>query len=205
LTRKIQRQSVYVASTPPTPGPATADTAHTVDSLDWIFGRSLRGYRSAARVCTVPWRAPPPRPCTTRNAISAPMFQASAHSREPSRKRTAPATSTGLRPKVSESLPYTGRVTVTASRYPENSQENTEKPPRSPTICGTAVATMVESRAASAIASIRAATTAPRRSGGVRSAAAAIEGLVSPTPGSFPPAPICRRQLPTPSRSAGRT
>jgi hypothetical protein len=40
-----------------------------------------------------------------RNAISAAMFQASAHSSEPNRKRTQPAISTGLRPKVSESLP----------------------------------------------------------------------------------------------------
>jgi hypothetical protein len=51
-----------------------------------------------------------------RKAISAPMFQASAHSSDPSRNSAAPATSTGLRPKVSDSLPYTGSVTVTASR-----------------------------------------------------------------------------------------
>ncbi len=105
MTRKIQRQSAYAASTPPSPGPATADTAHTVDSLDWIFGRSASGYRSAASVCTVPCNAPPPRPCTIRNAISAPMFQATAHSSEPSRNTAAPTTSTGLRPKVSDSLP----------------------------------------------------------------------------------------------------
>ena len=48
--------------------------------------------------------------------MSAPMFQATAHSSDPSRKTTDPAMRTGLRPKVSESLPYTGRVTVTASR-----------------------------------------------------------------------------------------
>ncbi len=105
LTRKIQRQSAYAASTPPRPGPATAATAHTVDSFDWIFGRSSSGYRSAASVCTVPWSAPPPSPCTTRKAISAAMFQASAHSSDPSRNSAAPTTSTGLRPKVSESLP----------------------------------------------------------------------------------------------------
>lgn len=40
-----------------------------------------------------------------RNAISAPMFQATAHSSEPARKTAAPTISTGLRPKVSESLP----------------------------------------------------------------------------------------------------
>ncbi len=109
------------------------------------------------------------------------MFQATAHSSDPSRNSAAPATSTGLRPKVSESLPYTGRVTVTASRYPEKSQEKTEKPPRSPTICGTAVETMVASSAARAIASIRAATTAPRLSVPVRCAVSRIAGLVLPT------------------------
>ncbi len=67
-------------------------------------------------VWTVPWRAPPPSPCTMRKAMSAPMFQARAQSREPTRKRTIPAMRTGLRPKVSESFPYTGSVTVTASR-----------------------------------------------------------------------------------------
>jgi hypothetical protein len=48
--------------------------------------------------------------------MSAAMFQAVAHSSEPRRKTAAPATRTGLRPKVSDSFPYTGRVTVTASR-----------------------------------------------------------------------------------------
>ncbi|MBB6435413.1 hypothetical protein HNQ79_001870 [Streptomyces candidus] len=52
---------------------------------------------------------------------------------------------------------------MTASRYPENSQEKTVNPPRSPTICGTAVAMMVPSSAASAMPSMRAATTGPRR------------------------------------------
>lgn len=67
-------------------------------------------------VWTVPWRAPPPRPWTTRKAIREAMSQAAAQSREPTRKRTVPAMRTGLRPKVSLSFPYTGRVTVTASR-----------------------------------------------------------------------------------------
>ena len=64
--------------TPPTPWTASA----------WILGRSFSGYRSAASVCTVPWSAPPPRPWTTRKAMSAAMFQASAHSSEPRRKST---------------------------------------------------------------------------------------------------------------------
>ncbi len=94
----------------------TAAVAHTEDSAAWIRPRSLSGYRSAATVCTVPWIAPPPRPWTTRKAIRLAMFQAPAHSSDPTRNAAMPTSSTGLRPKVSASLPYTGSVTVTASR-----------------------------------------------------------------------------------------
>lgn len=67
-------------------------------------------------VCTVPWSAPPPSPWTIRKAMSAAMFHAAAQRTEPTRNRMIPATRTGLRPKVSESFPYRGSVTVTASR-----------------------------------------------------------------------------------------
>lgn len=43
LSRKIQRQCAYAASSPPTAGPATEEAAHTVDMRAWIRGRSLRG------------------------------------------------------------------------------------------------------------------------------------------------------------------
>jgi hypothetical protein len=60
--------------------------------------------------------APAPRPCTARNAISAPMFQASPHSSEPRTKSPIPTSITGLRPYWSASLAYTGTVTAWASR-----------------------------------------------------------------------------------------
>ncbi len=107
LIRKIQRQPVVEARTPPSAGPSTDDVAHTVDNFAWILGRSFSGYMSAARVCTVPWMAPPPSPCTTRNAIRDPMSHAQAHSSDPIRNSTLPAIRTGLRPSESDSRPAT--------------------------------------------------------------------------------------------------
>jgi hypothetical protein len=49
--------------------------------------------------------APAPRPCTTRNAISGQMLQATPHMIEPSRNRPMPQRITGLRPNRSFSLP----------------------------------------------------------------------------------------------------
>ncbi len=48
--------------------------------------------------------------------ISDAMFQDAAESADPVRNTSTPITSTGLRPKVSASLPYTGIVTVCANR-----------------------------------------------------------------------------------------
>src|SRR5665647_2212396 len=53
-------------------------------------------------------------------------------------------------------------VTVCASRKIENTQPTNENPPRSPTNCGIAVATMVESIATSAMANISATNTGVR-------------------------------------------
>src|SRR6476661_6240055 len=55
-----------------------------------------------------------------------------------------------------------GTDTAWASRYTENSQGNCEKPPRSATMDGTAVATIVESSATSDVASISDAKIGPR-------------------------------------------
>src|SRR5664279_569010 len=117
---------------------------------------------SPAIVTLIGWTAPAPRPCTARNAISAGMLQAKPHRIEPSRKSPMPNSMIGLRPNRSDSLPYTGTETACASRYTENSQGNWENPPRSATIEGTAVATMVESRATNDVASISEIRIGPR-------------------------------------------
>lgn len=57
-----------------------------------------------------------PSPCRPRNAINVVMFHASADTAEPSRKIRVPMIRIGLRPNTSASLPYSGMVTVCASR-----------------------------------------------------------------------------------------
>src|SRR5690606_23432806 len=52
-------------------------------------------------------------------------------------------------------FPYSGVTTVCASRYAVTTHPSRSSPPSSPTIVGSAVATMVESSAASSIASSR--------------------------------------------------
>ncbi len=59
--------------------------------------------RTTARVITL--GAPPPSPCTKRNASSVPMSRASAQPMLPATNSAMPAYSGGLRPKMSEAGP----------------------------------------------------------------------------------------------------
>jgi hypothetical protein len=105
LITKIQRQDTYWASEPPTVGPNTAETPHTLDSQPCTRPRSSRSYRSPASVLTVAMIDPAPRPCSPRKQIRLTMLQADAHSADPARKIMVPATRIGLRPHRSASLP----------------------------------------------------------------------------------------------------
>lgn len=60
--------------------------------------------------------APPPMPCSAREATSIDIDPARPHSTEPARKNSTAAWKTGLRPKVSPSLPTTAVTIVDASR-----------------------------------------------------------------------------------------
>ncbi len=71
------------------------------------------------------------------------MFCDSPHSAEPIRNRTSANWSTTLRPSMSPSFPYSGVTTVCASRYAVTTHDSWVRPPRSPTIVGSAVATIV--------------------------------------------------------------
>ena len=82
---------------------------------------------------------PAPSPWSARNAISSVMFWAMPQSAEPTRKMTIAVCRTILRPYRSPSLPYSGPVTVDASRYAVTTHERWLRPPRSPTIVGSAV------------------------------------------------------------------
>ncbi len=67
------------------------------------------------------------------------------------------ARKTGFRPYMSPSFPYIGVDTVDASRYAVTTHERWFSPPRSPTIVGSAVATIVWSSAARNMPSMSAA------------------------------------------------
>ena len=88
--------------------------------------------------------------------MSSIMLCAWPHSAEPIRKMTIDAWNSVLRPNWSPSLPHSGVDAVVASRYAVTTQDRWLRPPRSPTMVGSAVATMVWSSAASRIASMRA-------------------------------------------------
>ena len=91
------------------------------------------------------------------------MFCDSPQSIEPTRNTTSPTWSTILRPYWSPSFPYNGVTTVCASRYAVTTHERWSKPPRSPTIVGSAVDTIVASSAASSITSTSPAKTTDSR------------------------------------------
>lgn len=61
-------------------------------------------------------KPPPPTACRARNAISAPTDGAIPHSSDPSVKMARQPRNTCRRPKLSESLPATGSMTIWTSR-----------------------------------------------------------------------------------------
>ena len=81
---------------------------------------------------------------------------ANPHSAEPIRKITIEAWKNRFRPYMSPSLPHSGVDTVEASRYAVTTQDRWDSPCRSPTMVGSAVATIVWSSAASSMPSSRA-------------------------------------------------
>ena len=60
--------------------------------------------------------APPPMPCSARDATSMVIVPASPHSTEPAKKNTTDAAKMALRPNRSPSLPTIAVTIVEASR-----------------------------------------------------------------------------------------
>jgi len=83
------------------------------------------------------------------------MFCDRADSTEPARKVTIAAMNSGRRPYRSEILPHSGVEAVEVSRYAVTTQDNLSRLLNSLTICGSAVPTMLWSRAARNIPAIR--------------------------------------------------
>lgn len=118
---------------------------------------------SAISAMDVTIRPPAPMPCNARQAISSVMFVASPHRKEPVMKMIADTWKTTLRPNRSPNLPTSTVATVSASRYAVTTHDMCAAPPRSDTIVGSAVPTIVWSSAASSMPSTIVAKTMLRR------------------------------------------
>ena len=108
---------------------------------------------------------PPPSPWSARNAISSAMFCASPQSAEPTRKITIADLEHDLAAVEVAELPVQRADDVDASRYAVTTHERCWIPPRSPTIVGSAVETIVWSSDASSRTSISAAKIRRTRGG----------------------------------------
>jgi len=60
---------------------------------------------------------PPPSPWNARAVISQVIFLAAPHKADAMKKMTIAEYTIGLRPMISETLPFNGFITVAASRY----------------------------------------------------------------------------------------
>ena len=134
---------------PPASGPITVATPKTAPTPPWYLPRSRSGITSAISAVAVTRSPPAPTPCTARIEMSQSMFCARPHSSEPMTKISALSWKMRLRPNRSPNLPTIAAAIVSASRYAVTTQDRCPAPPRSPTIVGSAVATMVWSSAAS--------------------------------------------------------
>ncbi len=94
---------------------------------------------------------PPPNPCTARQPISHVIPGASPHIAEAPTNRPAASWKTRLRPNWSPNFPASTVAIVFASRYDDTTHDRCSAPPRSPTIVGSAVETIVWSSAANSI------------------------------------------------------
>ena len=77
-----------------------------------------------------------------RNTINCVIPRASPQSMEPNRKMMIETMKAGLRPYMSLNLPYSGAVVVEATKKAVTTQERCASPPGSPTMRGSAVATI---------------------------------------------------------------
>jgi len=154
--KKIQCHDSRSVIIPPSTGPSTLVTANTMAIEPWRRARSFGGTRSPMMICASGMKPPEPMPWMARNAISCVMLCAKPHSTEPSRKVASAVKIIGRRPYWSASLPYSGIVAVDASTYAVTTHDKWFMPPRSPTMRGRAVATMLWSSAPRPSTAIRA-------------------------------------------------
>jgi hypothetical protein len=104
------------AKTPPTSGPTTAATPKIARKKPWYLARS-RGARMSPMIASgSDIRPPAPMPCTARNPASISMDVEKLDSTDPAMKIEMLRMMSGRRPNRSDSLPYSGVVTVEVIR-----------------------------------------------------------------------------------------
>jgi hypothetical protein len=111
LTRKISRQPASVTMMPPTTGPMIAPMGKMLVNRATARSRSRRNC-SATRPVAEGRKAPPARPCTSRDAMSCSMPAANPQASEANVKITTALRKTCLRPNWSASRPATGSATI---------------------------------------------------------------------------------------------
>ncbi|OIQ77772.1 hypothetical protein GALL_405380 [mine drainage metagenome] len=115
MTANIQRHEKYVVNAPPTSGPSTGPTS--AGSVVYVMARtsSRRGKLRSRMSRPTGVIIAPPRPCSTRIAISSAKLSASPHSAEPSVKRASAAMNTRRAPKRSAHQLLSGMNTASVS------------------------------------------------------------------------------------------
>jgi hypothetical protein len=116
LTKKIHRQLAASMRDPPISGPKIG--ASSIGTPTMLITRPIRfGPAAWARIS---WPSgmiiPPPRPCTARKPISAPIEGDSPASSEPAMKSPSEASHTGLAPNRPAVHPISGITQAKASR-----------------------------------------------------------------------------------------
>ena len=130
-------------NSPPSNGPITVVTPKTAPNAPWYLPRSRSGITSPISAVAVTASPPPPMPWTARKMISVVMSSASPQKNEPTMKISTLSWKTRLRPKRSPNLPARTAAIVSASMYAVTTQLMCPPPPRSPTMVGNAVETIV--------------------------------------------------------------
>ena len=118
-------------------------TPKTAPSAPWYLPRSRSGMTSPISAVAVTASPPPPTPCTARKMISVVMSFARPQKNEPTMKITTLIWKIRFRPNRSPNLPASTVEMVSASMYAVTTQAMCPAPPRSPTIVGSAVETIV--------------------------------------------------------------
>lgn len=118
LMKNIHRHDRCARISPPTVGPSTgASMAGTATAL---ITRPIRAGPAAraSMVCPIGRIIPAPKPCTSRNTMSEPMFQARPHSTDPVMNSSSETSHMVFGPNRTTAQPDSGMLADSARVYP---------------------------------------------------------------------------------------